>query len=527
MSSKSDKQRFRWGPLPVPAERANLYWGRKQAELTEITDGQLTAMIVRAPEFEIALGEKLDAIDGRSRTGNGSNQGRPCRWTARQLESVLVYRRVIGLETIKSTLVELAQDQEARMLLGFGRDLPSAATVTRYLTQHFDPTERARLYRELDRLLRQRVVALPGFDEEARILGIDGSQHGTRYTAPIPERKRKKGKDGKSQWEYTGEIVNAKIVRGCPGAITAASAGFVGGNGPKSGRGWQFVGLFTEHGTLVAWDVSPLNENERPPAERVFDNYETEILPHRGRQTLSVCTADGGFSSPKIRARLQALRIVPNIHKASHRKDFEQPGEETANASRRNRKWRPFEHPSKPHYSNWRANGHAEIRCDCQRGITKRVFRISSTGLLTIATKGQCQSCGNITVTAGQWRRAQNPDRLVRSYSGERSDPALGNPLTFNDKLSRAYGDDRYGFGESVHATINRRFGLLEDKSWMRDIRKVETEFAIAASAISVLLLERAARQQAGQSQAAAGPGAAAHQGGATNAESGTAAKAA
>ena len=55
---------------------------------------------------------------------------------------------------------------------------------------------------------------------------------------------------------------------------------------------------------------------------------------------------------------------------------------------------------------------------------------------------------------------------------------------------------DRYGFGESVHATMERRFGLLKDKSWSRSLTEVETEFAIAASAISVLLLERAAGRE-------------------------------
>jgi hypothetical protein len=71
------------------------------------------------------------------------------------------------------------------------------------------------------------------------------------------------------------------------------------------------------------------------------------------------------------------------------------------------------------------------------------------------------------------------------------------NSATFNDELSREYGDDRYGFGESVNVTMLRRFGLLKDASWMRDVTEVKTEFAIAASAISVLLLERDARRQA------------------------------
>jgi hypothetical protein len=497
MAPATNKQRLRFGALPAPDPRADLHWGTKQPELRGLSDAQVAALLIGTPEFETVIGARLAKIDKRSQTGNDKLQGRPCRWGARQLESVLVYRRVAGLETVKRTLERLNSDQEAHMLLGLGSELPSAATITRYLRQHFPGEERAALYRDLDRRLRQRVVALPGFDDEARKLGMDGSQHGTRYTAPIPERVKKRGEGGKTKYEYTGRIVNGDKRKGERGAITAADAGYVGGNGPKSGKGWQFVGLFTEHGTLVSWDISPLNQSERPAAERVLDLYEAEILEHRGRQTISVCTADGGFSSPTIRSRLQSLRIAPNIHKASHRKDFAQPGEQTQNAGKRDKAWRPFVHPAKPHYANWEANGHAELRCQCGQGVRKRVFEVGRSGQLTIATKGQCSSCGNITITAGQWRRAQNPDRYVRSYKGEANDPALGNPLTYHDKLSREYGKDRYGFGESVHATMERRFGLLKDKSWSRSLAEVETEFAIAAAAISVLLLERQARQAA------------------------------
>ena len=39
-----------------------------------------------------------------------------------------------------------------------------------------------------------------------------------------------------------------------------------------------------------------------------------------------------------------------------------------------------------------------------------------------------------------------------------------------------------------------RRFGLLKQKSFMRSACEVETQFAIATSAISILLLERDAQ---------------------------------
>jgi hypothetical protein len=478
---------MRWGKLPKPAQRADLYWGVKQRELENVTDAQLTALMISTPEFKEVVGRELEAIDHRNRTGYGNNMGRPSRWTALQMESVLLYRRIAGLEGIKETRERLTCDAEARLLLGLGEELPSLATFTRYIRQHFDEAKRSELHLELDRRLRQRVCQLPGFDTEARILGMDGSQHGTRYTAPIPEVDEK----GKT----TGKIVNGHIAAGEPGAITAETAGYVGGNHPKSGKGWQLLGLFTEHGTPVAWDISPLNEGETIAAERVLTSYEKEVLPHRGSKDPSVCTADAGFNSFGLRNRLQNLGIVPNIHKASHKTVPGLEYEQTENASKLDRAWCPFDHPSKQHYANWMANGHGEIRCSCGDGVIKSEYPIRQKGVVPV-TKGACSKCGNATFTSGQWRKSSDGKRWVRCYRSDVADPTIGNPLTFNNVLSREYGKDRFGFGESVHATIERRLGLLKDKSWMRDITQVKTEFAIAFSAVSVLLLERDARRQ-------------------------------
>jgi hypothetical protein len=138
-----------------------------------------------------------------------------------------------------------------------------------------------------------------------------------------------------------------------------------------------------------------------------------------------------------------------------------------------------------------KANGHAELRCQCGNQ-TKRVFETGKS--LSIAIKGCCSTCGNITITSGQWRVAKNYKSYVRCHRGDTPDYALGNSLTFNDPISKVYGEDRFGWNESLHSTLKSRFGLLEDDSSMRDITEVRTEFAITGAAISVLLLERARR---------------------------------
>lgn len=477
------KRRLRWGKLPKPDECADLYWGVSQPELAHITDGLLTRLLMGTPEFEAVLGPKLDSIDKRNRTGWGNQAGRPVRWRARQLEAFLLYRRITGTSTVKRARERLSFDREAQDLLDLPEPLPSAPTITRYLRQHFDATERADLYRELDRQLRARVIGLDGFDEEATKLGLDGSQHGTAYTPPIPEFVN---------GVRTGKLVNGHLPPGAPGAITAPDAGFVGKEGgPKSGQGWQFVGLFTEHGTLLSWDISPLHKPETEAAERVFLDYESNVLPARGKRTMSVCTADGGFNSARLRQQMQDLRIVPNVHKASH-SNKESTRE---NVERLSQRWIPFVHPARPNYAKWLINGLGQIACSCGHGSTEKIFNVSNAGGLTIATKGVCVSCGTVTITAGKWRKAQNPARVVRAF-GQPADPAIGNPLHYFDPLARELGKDRFGWGESLHATLMRRFGLLKPRSFMRSACEVETQFAIATSAISVLLLERAARLQ-------------------------------
>jgi hypothetical protein len=497
------KERLRHGSLAKPAERADLYWSREQRELKGITDGEVTALMIETPEFQEVFGPKLEAIDRRNRTiGKGKNMGRPLRWTALQLESVFLFRRIAGTETLKGAWERLHSQPATCLLLGLGEQIPSRPTLCRYVRQHFDEDARAEAHLELDKRLRQRVAQASGFDNECRILGMDGSIHGTHFTAPIPNSKQRKQKE-KDAGRTPRKIVNDHIPAGEPRAITAPTAGFIGGHHAKSGRGWQMLGLWSEHGTLLGWDISPLNENEKPAAERVLESYERDILPHRGSQTLSVLTADCGFNSASVRRQIQTMRAVPNIHKASHKAIPGKPDDVTREAKRRNETWYRFRYPGKPHYENWMANGHAEIRCSCGAGKLKSIREVGKSGAAIMATKGCCSTCGNVTITSGCWKRPLpkssdgNKRYYVRCYREDKADPSIGNSLTYNDALSKVYGQDRFGWGESIHATLRKRFGLLKDKSWMRDITEVKTEFAIAGSAISVLLLERNARKNA------------------------------
>jgi hypothetical protein len=471
-TSAERKRRLKWGALPQPAPQATLGWGKRRDELKGVTAAELTRMILGSDEFEQVLGPRLDEIDARV-TGK---RGHPVRWQARQLEAVLVYRRVSGLATVKRTRERLTFDKAGRLLLGFGEDIPSEPTVSRYIRKHFDEATRSELMKELERRLRFKVAQLPGFADEAKILGMDGSKVDIRYTPPIPEFD-KKGKP-------TGRIVNED-------KITAPEAGFIGsGAGDHAGKGFQLVAVVTEHGTPLAWEISKLNQDEYSAGSRVLGSYEREILPRFADSHFSVLSADAGFHSNAIHRQLQSLRIVPNIHGASHA----ERESSQANAAKLNRSREPLHDPLKPHYANWFVNGHYELNCQCGAGRVERSVKVKN-GRLQIATVGRCLSCGNVRVTAGNWRRVQNPTRWVRCMPGEISDHSyFGNPLTFNDKVGQAYGDGRFSWGESFHATMSKRFGLLKENCWLRRKAEVETEFAIAFSAIHSLVMERQRR---------------------------------
>jgi hypothetical protein len=85
----------------------------------------------------------------------------------------------------------------------------------------------------------------------------------------------------------------------------------------------------------------------------------------------------------------------------------------------------------------WFANGHREVFCKHGNQATKENFRRKKNGEAVCGVEGNCgHGCGHISITAGEWRRTQNPKRFVKTMPGEEHhiDWRMGNPLTFNDR---------------------------------------------------------------------------------------------
>jgi hypothetical protein len=486
-------RRLRWGgvlPLPPSGE---VPYAKCRPELKDFSEAQITRWIIDSDAWKDVMVPALDQLEiERARPGKETPL-----YTSHVLESVLLYQRVCGLRSYKEARDRLASDRgtEARQLLGLDapsnrlrlrkgrvvnlRDgIPSEATVSRHRTR-FREHRRRDAYEALFKRLVDEHLETPELQEEARVLYVDGTAMLTHYTCPIYDKD-------------TGRIVN-------DGRITCFDGGYVPYDaGPnKWGHGYSLVSMVTASGLPLTHRVGPLNMSEKDAALELLGDYEKRVLPHLGdpaKRPVSVLAADGAFHKPENRAKARELGILENIHLASHgTKD-----ESVKNVAKKNNERIEFDDAD---YKNWYANGHREVFCRCGKRATKRLST-NAQGRVIARVEGKCPTCGPITITSGDWRRAQNPDRFTRcnpSDPVDKRDWALGNPLTFHSPEGLEYWRCRFSHNEGFHGALVTRFGLVKGKRWFRRLDQARTDVAIVFSIIhAIALYQRAlARSQA------------------------------
>lgn len=265
----------------------------------------------------------------------------------------------------------------------------------------------------------------------------------------------------------TGEVEAPTLTGGGYRPRTADNPG-------KDGHGFAFHGGITSTGLPILARLTPINTAEAVTmAEMLREDWRQRIRPHLTLtdDAFGVMAFDAAYSGPKVRVEVHGAGYVPNCHPVSHA-DRERS---TDNARRHDKMGLAIE--GKP---NWHANGHREVFCKHGTQATKKNFRRKVSGAAVCGVEGDCDlGCGHIQITAGEWRRAQNPTRFVKLMPGEedRADWRMGNPLTFHDPVSATYGSARFGHNEGFHGQMVTRFGLLKEKAWYRDRREAERDF--------------------------------------------------
>ncbi len=484
------KARVRWVSwLPKP-QMALMPYSLSCPEVADYAPGQVTRDLIDSDAWREVMRPLFQEMDCQRLE---RDREAPL-YSSEELESVLLYQRVCGKITVKEGRGLLAGDEpqalEARRFLGLDqprnngrcrgikgkpverRDgVPSEASLCRH-KERFGEEPRAAAYEQLFARLRDEHVKMPEFQAEIRELAIDGSHLFVRRTAPIYDAK-------------TGKLVNGDQVTLPDGGFAPKSMGE-----HKTGHGWNLVTLAPLSGVPLSYDLPKLPADEKGTGTKLIEEFIADVLPKLPAEQIGVLTCDSNFQSPHIRAAARRARLLENIHFASHGKSKES----IRNAKTRNKKIFQIEG-----YPNWTANGHREIKCRCGRWASKRC-KILGNGSLSVRLEGQCPSCGSITVTSGDWRNAQNPDRFVRCMPDEEVEDrewALGNPLTYNNPEAKAYGVARFSRNENLHSILKTRFKVLEERRWLRNHAQARADVAIVYSIIHWISMEQRRRARA------------------------------
>jgi hypothetical protein len=501
----SKKRRARYGKLPKPPGKGDveLLYAKLNEQLRHLDDGERVMLVTESDAWQGTVGQRCRELELEADTRRA--------YSAEECETVLLYQRLIGKRTYKAARAQLAGDGgiSARATLGFDhpRDhvpnrhvkyehhrrldgVPSEATISRHRTTRFPEEERAQLYAEcFIRLVEEHAVKFPAFREELRVIGFDGSTHKTIYKPGIL-----KDEDGHAILDDSGKKI--PLLHGWEGGSMTNE----GAPESKRGHGMATITGHTAQALPIACRTVRIHD---PEVDCVLDILKEDMPRIRKRMKageIGVSTMDGGFSSPRIRRAHRKLGYIENTHRVSRDEG------ETAkrNLSRHVKMVFLIEG-----YPNWRANGLREIFCLCGQGDVFSRSRLLKDGSVSVAVEGSCPNCDAIRVTSGDWRQAKNPDRYVRvnpedKASIEDADLMFGNPLTYLDSRSRAYGRNRYAQGEGLHGSTTTRWNLFKDKAYYKRLNQARLDVLLTYCLMHGLAMEARRQKEQGQVRATA-----------------------
>ncbi len=479
------KRRFRCGTTWPEPIKGDVPYANSRPELADISLGEMVRIVMSTPAWNDIMRPLLDALDA-----DRPKAGPEPSYTSEELESCLLFQRLAGEGIYASARARLAGDRGKpdREALGFnhprkrvGRNLrlwrsldgvPSEATVWRHKNR-FGLAEHAAAYRVLfEALVREHFEEFPELADEAQIVHWDGSALLSHYTSFERKKLRKDG---------TKEVKPPTLMGGGFMPRTLDNSG-------KDGHGFCMVAAVTQTGLPLATRLVPLattGEGEADTARDLLANeWRRVVAPHLCEDKVRIMAGDGAYSGGLMREAVHRAGFIPNTHTVSHAKrDRSLDNAEDRRAARLEIRG----------CENWHLNGLFELFCKCGKGKTYRRVGKKKSGVFVAdpvtgerrelpeavaRLEGECPTCRRISLTAGQWRMYNNSKGVAKVLPGEEHeiDWRVGNPLTFDDPVSKRYGTARYGHGEGFHGTLVTRFGLLREKAWYRDRRQAERD---------------------------------------------------
>jgi hypothetical protein len=487
-------RRVRYGTFPKPQASVEFPAARRRAVHRARTFGEIAHATVSSPVWQEVMVPALDEIElGRilRPDGRGKRSGPRNGYTAHHFEAAELYRRVVGATNYKAGRIHLTSDRgrHARDLLGFTDErkaptrgnpdrfsmpgVPSEAAVSKYRAM---VTDEARLTAWTAFLVRQRQAYMEQVGPEGRITYLDGTHIRVRGECPVFHNQSGELVNGERRHPISGKKIKS--------TITVPTGGFIPpwDEGKKGGHGFIAVVLCDEVGVPLAHRVTALPGDERGSGAECLDEYAELLRPHSAQRDLpGVLTADGGFTGYRMRSAARRAGFIENIHNVSHAKKAAERAAEHAGM-----RWVIDGHPG------WYSNGHREVFCECGQMTYSRRMWTDADGVAKVSTHATCATHGLLNLTSGLWRRALNPDGFRLCNPGEyaSADLLFGNPLTYNDPMALAYGQDRFGRGEGLNGQLWTGYGLNRDKTRYRSLLEAQLDTTIVFALLVSLAIQ-------------------------------------
>ena len=476
------KRRFSYGAFPKPI-KGDVPYALSRPELADVSLGEMVRIILATSAWNEVLRPVLAELDAKR-----PKKGPAPAYSSEELESCLLYQRLAGAATYGEARQLLAGDRchADRTVLGFDRPrkrvgaglrlvksldgVPSEVTVWRH-KQRFGLDEHVAAYRELfERLVQEHFEEFPELAEESRVVYWDGTVLLSHYTSF--ERVNRE----------TGEVKPATLYGGGFRARKKNNAG-------KDGHGFNLVSAVTQSGLPLGARLTAIQKDEAKTARCILEEEWSQVVaPYLAQDGIGVMACDAAYSGRRFREAIHQAGFVPNCHAVSHARSERSMGNaENKETMRRTIQYRP----------NWQLTGHMALVCACGEGKTMRRAKKNADGVAVARLEGECRNCGHVSLTAGEWRKANNKKAIVKMQPDDPEsyrDWRIGNPLTFYDRLSAQYGSARFGHQEGFHGALVTRFGLLKDKSWHRDRRQAERDVLQVFCGMHALAMEQRRR---------------------------------
>jgi hypothetical protein len=491
MASSNPSRRLRV-PKNFPRPGSGEFpYGRRRAEIARWRDGEIVGALLASDAWRECALPVLQRFDEYRRPRTGQ-----LLYTAQELESVLLWGALKGYVLRRDTRAWLAGDTErrTRAVLGFDRPrnegrkdpdrlddrldgVPSEATLSRYCTGIGVETRLA-MYLALYRRLLDEHFQFPEMVEESRTLYLDGSRMTNRWTVPLRDPSG------------TGTISNADKVTCHDGGHMPARAR------PEEDGSDGYNGMFLLNRVAIPLAGAPEALGytaEATAGEAVLADYGENVARYMPPDTLTVLVADSALNSRPLRALARTLGIAESIPLSSHGK---------GKRNKATARMRQTKRASIQGYDNWNANYHRELFCKCGRGRTAKRGYVAN-GVAHLRVEGQCDNCGPISITSGNWCDGQEmlPDgtsrlRFVRRDPRETRelDLTFGNPLTFNDPLAHKYGNQRWG-QEAFNSTLTTRFAVLRPHNWYRTLSEADLALKMIFCLVHFIAIEQRRRR--------------------------------